>query len=212
MDNSPRWDDGVSKYLAVDLNAFMVLFYDAMAFMAKELVSREEEHWLGRKEETKRKINEHLWCEERGMYLDKDRFTDEFSYVMSSAHFVPLFAECATKEQAEKVAAVAADSKKFFPSMPTVAFDDPTFNPVKYWRGPVWLNYVYWAVEGLYKYGFRELSEQIRETILHFVDKNRRTIYENYNPKTGKGLGAHGFGWSSVFTIEMICARLDEEK
>lgn len=212
MDNSPRWDDKNSEWLAADLNGFMVMFYNALEFMATELEKIDEaEKWHKKSAELKEKINAVLWNDEAGIYIDVDRTNGEFSDVITSASFVPMFAGCTSEKQVEKIAVCAADRNKFYPAMPTVAYDSPKYSSSDYWRGPVWLNYLYFAVNGLKKYGYDYTAREIRETVLDFAFNEKRDIFEYYDSKSGEGLGAIHFGWSAVFIIELIIDKLTEE-
>jgi putative isomerase len=88
--------------------------------------------------------------------------------------------------------------------MPTVSYNDPEYSATDYWRGPTWLNTAYYAVKGLKNYGFVELANAYKERILEMCAKEESGIYEYYNSKTGRGLGAYQFGWSAVFIQEFI--------
>ncbi|MBR7133517.1 MAG: hypothetical protein IKD04_08290 [Clostridia bacterium] len=52
--------------------------------------------------------------------------------------------------------------------------------------------------------GFTETAEANRQLLLDWCDNEESGVYEYYDSKTGKGLGAVGFGWSSTFIIEFI--------
>ena len=56
--------------------------------------------WLNRAEELGRHINERLWNEQAGAYMDRDRTTREFNGVLSPASFMPLYVKVPTKERA----------------------------------------------------------------------------------------------------------------
>ena len=116
---------------------------------------------------------------------------------------MPLWAHIATPMQAASVEKYASDPKKLYPCMPTVSFDHPKMNALGYWRGSVWLNVAYFAIKGLYDYGFKQISLDIRNTLLEWIDRDQ-TIHENYNPITGEGKCASDFSWSCVFAMEMI--------
>ena len=66
------------------------------------------------------------------------------------------------------------------PGWPRVSYKDPNFDPTGYWRGRTWLNIAYFALKGLKNYGFTELAEEGRATILNFVRKTPGFICENY--------------------------------
>ena len=82
--------------------------------------------------------------------------------------------------------------------MPTVSDNHLIFDAAAYWRGPTWLNMAYFAAKGLKNYGYDELAESFRQTILGWCDQDKRDIFEYYNARTGEGLGAIDFGWSSL--------------
>ncbi|MBR7133725.1 MAG: hypothetical protein IKD04_09375 [Clostridia bacterium] len=204
LDNSVRFDRKIHELWPVDLNCFMVDFYEAMAFISKELDLGEEAVWIERKENLATAIRELLWDEEDGVFYDTDRFTGERERVMAPAIFQPLFAGVATKEQAERLAQIAKSTDKFYPGIPTVSYDNPKYTEDTFWRGPTWLNLAYFTIKGLERYGYNELAEDFTKTILGWVEKNPEDIYEYYNSKDGTGLGAIHFGWSSAFTVELI--------
>ena len=205
MDTSPRWDDGVSRWLAVDLCGYMVLFYKALAQMAEWLQHPAEAAAWNRTAETLcANVRTLLWCDAKQCFLDRDRVTGTFSQVVTSASFVPLFAGCADRKQAAVMAKNARNPQLFYPSMPTVAFECETFSASDYWRGPVWLNYAYFAAEGLRLYGYAEQADALREYTLRTVDAEKRDIFEYYDAVSGRGLGASSFGWSAAFVIEWI--------
>ncbi len=171
--------------------------------MAKEL-GLDASQWEQKEAELTSAIKAHMWNEAVGCYTDVWADTGKCSDVLSPASFMPLFIGIATQEQAKAMAAVCADSNKFFPGMPTVAYDHPQYSKTDYWRGPMWVNVAYFALKGLKDYGYTETAEAIRQTILDWCAEEKRGIYEYYDSKTGEGLGAHNFGWSCAFIIELI--------
>lgn len=100
--------------------------------------------------------------------------------------------------------ALAENPKCFYKGMPTISYSSRHYNSSKYWRGPCWLNTAYFAVRGLYNYGYKKLAQKYIENILGWCSENSDSIYEYYDSETGKGLGAADFGWSSVFIVELI--------
>ena len=115
---------------------------------------------------------------------------------------MPLFIGIASQEHAAAMAEIAKEHE--MPGWPSVSYKDPNFDPTGYWRGRTWLNIAYFALKGLKNYGFAELAEEGRATILNFVRRTPGFICENYNPVTGDPVGVAHFGWSSAFVIEFI--------
>ena len=210
-DNSIRWDDGYRKsqtdnhrLWAIDLNCFMVMHYDAMAYLAGRLhMQDDQKHWLSEAHALAARINEKLWDEKLGFYVDRDRITGKTGPALSPAGFMPLFAHIASKERAERVAKLADSPLYFYPGMPTAAYNTPGYESQGYWRGSAWLNTSFFALKGLQEYGQSSLAEAMRGKLLGWVTRNP-SIREYYDSKSGEGAGAKGFGWSSAFTIAFV--------
>jgi glycogen debranching enzyme len=211
-DNAIRWDNGYRtsksddhRLWAVDLNCYMVMHYRAMAYIAECLkLSDDEDVWLKKADALATRINEKLWDDQLGFYVDRDRVTGKNGPALSPAGFMPLFVHIASSERATRVVKLAADPQKFFPGMPTAAYDTPGYDGRDMWRGPAWVNTSYFAIKGIQEYGYTKLAETMRSTLLDWVTRDPSTIWEYYDPKTGDGAGAKGFGWSAAFTITFI--------
>ena len=203
-DDSVRWDKPCSDYWPIDLNCFAVMMYRGLAVLADALGEKEDAEAYKEKEKTlTENINKYLWNDEIKCYVDMNRFSLEPSIVITPAAFTPLYIGIATKERAEYMSLFGKDKKKFYPGMPTVSYDDPEYSQ-KYWRGNTWLNVAYFAAKGLKNYGFDEIADGIRDTILGWVENDGDCVHENYNSTTGEGLFCPRFSWSCVFVIEFI--------
>lgn len=202
-DTSVRFDEGVTNLWAIDLNCYMITVYRSLAFMAEELGERAL-LWKTKEAELTEAVKTYLWDEEMGIYTDAYSDTKKRSRVLSPASFMPLFIRIASNEQAERMAKLCSDREKFYPGMPTVSYDDPCYQQADYWRGPTWINTAYFALKGLKDYGFTELADRMRQTILDWCAEEKEYIFEYYDSRTGKGLGAKNFGWSAAFIIEFI--------
>jgi putative isomerase len=211
-DNSVRWDGGYQlaktddrRLWAIDLNCYLYAHYRALAYVADRLHrATEAADWRGRAEELARQINARLWDEERGFYVDRDRTTGAAGPVLSPAGFMPLFVRIAPRERAERLAKAAADPQRFFPGMPTAAYDTPGYDSQKMWRGPAWLNTSFFALKGLRDHGHAPLAAEMRATLLGWVARDPDLLREYYDSKTGEGLGARRFAWTGVFAIAFV--------
>ena len=203
-DNSPRWDAfPIVDLWAIDLNCYMVLFYRAMAGMA-EILGEKGCNWNAKAEALAERIENVLFDARQGAYADRNRKTGEFVTVLSPASFMPLYIGSASQERAQAMEVLACDSRKFYPGMPTVTYDCPAFSQ-DYWRGQTWLNVAFFAVKGLYDYGFRQTAGAIREFILSMVSENLpHGIFENYDSLNRRGKFHDFFSWSAAFLIEFI--------
>lgn len=210
-DDSIRFDDGYRKarsdnhrLWAIDLNCYMVMHYRAMAYIAKRLgISPDIIRWNDSATQLAQRINQKLWDDKLGFYVDRDRITGKDGPALSPAGFMPLFAGIATSDKAARLAAIARDPRKFYPGMPTAAYDTPGYESSGYWRGSAWLNTSYFALKGLQQYGYTDTAEAMRSRLLGWVAQDL-SIREHYDSRNGTGLGARNFSWSSAFTIAFI--------
>ena len=205
LDDSIRFDGGVIEFLyPVDLNCFMVSFYRSMVYLAARLGKSDEKVlWEKKEEALAERIRTTLWDKSENCFFDWNFHDRTFVRVVTPAIYLPLWAKIAAKEQATAMEHYAKDPKKLYPCMPTVALDHEQMDPNGYWRGSVWLNLAYFAIKGLYDYGFTETALAIRETLLDWIDRDT-TIHENYNPLAGKGKCAPEFSWSCVFAMALV--------
>ena len=211
-DDSFRWDNGYRKpqtnshrLWAIDLNCYMYMHYRSMAYVAERLaLTRDRQTWLKKAAALAQLINEKLWDEDAGLYVDRDRLTGKRGPVLSPAGFMPLFVHIAPSGHAAQCAKTARARETFYPGMPSAAYDTVEFDPIQMWRGPSWLNTSFFAIKGLQEHGYSDLAQTMRSTTLDWVSRNLPSIREFYNSKTGEGLGAPNFGWSAVFAMSFI--------
>ncbi|WP_270524791.1 alpha-glucosidase [Longibaculum muris] len=193
---------------SVDLNAYLYAEKGFLKEMAEELGYNDD----AKKYEQEAKklgnyINTQMYDEETGFYYDVQ--TNEDGSVKKllvnrgkgTEGWIPLWAKCATQEQAAQVVKNMMDAGKFntYVPFPTASKDNDKYNPSKYWRGPVWLDQALYAVEALQNYGY---NDEAKETTLKLFDHCKGLvgtgpIHENYNPETGEGLHTRNFSWSA---------------
>lgn len=210
-DDSIRWDNGYRmstssdhRLWAVDLNCYMVMHYRAMAYIADRLhLISDQLKWTKEADALAKRINKKLWDEKIGFFVDRDRTTGADGPALSPAGFMPLFVHIVDSKRAARMEKTAADPQKFFPMMPTAAYDTPGYESHGYWRGSTWLNTSFFALKGLRQYGYSSVADEMRSILLTDVAKDP-SIQEYYDSRNGDGYGAAGFGWSAAFTIAFI--------
>lgn len=119
--------------------------------------------------------------------------------VKTWAIFSPMFAEILTKEEASILVTNYLNNPKEFGteySVPTVSLSEPSFDPMGFWRGPIWLSTNWFMYKGLLKYGFKAEAEKIRQQSIELVKRNG--FKEQFEPHTGNGLGADHFTWGGL--------------
>jgi putative isomerase len=210
-DNAIRWDGGYvdskpdeKRLWAVDLNCYMVSHYRALASIARRIGDRGgDKKWRGKAETLAKQINDRLWDDAIGAYVDRDRVTHANGPALSPATFMPLFVHIAPPERAARLAKLAEDPSEFYPGMPTAAYSTTGYDSKAYWRGPMWVNVAFFALKGLLDYGYRDLAERMRSNLVGWMEHSDG-LYEYYDSRSGKGLGARDFGWSSAFALSFV--------
>jgi hypothetical protein len=92
-----------------------------------------------------------------------------------------------------------SDTVKF-----AVASSDPHgdgFDPIRYWRGPVWVLVNWLVADGLLHAGFADRAEALRVETRALVDEG---FTEYYDPRDGTGIGGRGFSWSAALTLDWL--------
>lgn len=88
--------------------------------------------------------------------------------------------------------------------LPAVALDDPSFSDRelwagrrhRHWRGPSWVNSAWLVSLGLRRLGLGDEAARMAQRLLAVVE--REGFREYYNPRSGHGMGARDFGWSTL--------------
>ncbi len=84
--------------------------------------------------------------------------------------------------------------------IPSVAMEEPSFNPRfdrwRCWRGPSWVNTAWLLVPAMRELGYGEDADRIVTSLAEAA--LRDGFREYYDPRTGAGLAARGFGWSTL--------------
>lgn len=191
---------------SVDCSSLYALDALCLAKMAHELGNaKDEAHYELEHARLKKLINDNLWCEEAGMYLN--RYWDgKFSYRMGCPNFYTLIAQVATPERAAKMMENLRDPKHFQGEwmIPTIARSDKAWKDQGYWRGTVWPPTNYLAYEGIKGYGFDNEAAMVAESGANlFLDnwKKTGTCRENYRSDTGEGGGQKYQSWGPLFSL-----------
>lgn len=225
MDNSPRFDEPQTMD-CVDFSCFMA---NEMNYMAKiaGILGKEEERtkYNALYEKIKDALNAYLWSQEDGLYYDRC-MDGTFRKVKAVSSLLPLFAGICDEERAERL--IDSYEKLFMCSagVSSIAADDVTYGS-DMWRGPVWINYNYFLMIGLLKYGKKEkakilLDKTIR--LITFYYETEGSIFEFYHSdyampprklnRKGKAIEPYNmgirmqsirdYGWSATLFVKML--------
>jgi mannosylglycerate hydrolase len=161
-----------------------------------------------RADETAAAIEHRLWNEHEGGYLDRNVRSGDWIDVRVGSSFAPLYAGAPSPERAAFLVGRLHDfSVAVEPAgraVPSLGTDDPSFEPIRYWRGPVWpiVNWV--SYRGLRRNGYDDPAAELRAGMLELV--RREGFWEHYNPLTGHGQGGRQFAWTAGLMLDLLAA------
>jgi glycogen debranching enzyme len=204
LDDSPLWDYGLPVE-SPDLNTYLCIQMDALAVMAGALgMQSEAEMWRRRAGSIVGRMIEDLWDGRTGLFR---AVRDEQPIpVVTPFNLFPLWTGRLPGPIQEGLIGHLTSPADFWGEhvLPTVARNDPRYDPETMWRGPVWANINYFMIEALQKAGRPDLARELRDKTLSLIMKHQG-IYEYYNAETGapsqKAAGI--FGWSAAVFIDL---------
>ena len=182
----------------LDLSLMIVNEMRCLTDMAIELGKKHEaKKWHHKAEGIAEKINEMMWDDSTQFYYSVNKEDHSFQFLTRDLRrqeiigFLPLWAEAAPYERAEKLFETLQDTGKFWRKygVPTLAADDPWFSPyVDYcckWNGPVWLLWNYMVFDGLLDYAQEELATKLADKMYLAVEtqlSKNHNFWESYSP------------------------------
>lgn len=210
MDNAVRFDEAKMvknregawsfNQESVDLNAYLCYEYELLQKMA-DLCGEK----FGEKDR-REQVRGYFFDAKTGYFFDRV-LNGDFVRIEGPEGWTPLWAGLASPEQAEKVMKIIADTNKFstYIPFPTLAADHPKFLPGGYWRGPIWLDQVYFGISGIRKYGYKAEADTYTDQVFTRLKgiSGDAPIHENYDTHDGSVLKAPHFSWSSAHLLMM---------
>jgi len=147
---------------------------------------------------------EQLFDEGTGLYYSRDFITHKLLMQPSIANLMPLYSGSISKERAERLVEVLKNHKEYWlhHPVPSVPLSSEFFDAERYWQGPTWINTNWLIIEGLRKYKYDELADELQQKTIDTV--TAAGPYEYFSPIDGRGLGAEEFSWTSALTIDLL--------
>lgn len=172
-DNSPRFD--VAKLMnAIDFSALLAVECEVMSEFARLLGKPDEaDRWAGHHRRLCRSINETLWNETLGIYVDALAHGGGQQPLLTAAGFLPLLCGAPSPEQARRLAGHLRDPKTFATALPvaSVSPSQREHYAKDMWRGPVWAHANWLVAEGFERYGLSEEARLLRARMLAAIEK-----------------------------------------
>jgi glycogen debranching enzyme len=153
-------------------------------------------------------FNDRFWDQDPGLYYDYDVRAGEPIKVNTASAFLPLFGGLASEGQVVRlVEEHLLNPKEYAPSgevhhwVTTTAKTETTWEPRRYWRGPVWIIMNWLLIEGLRRYGRDDLADIIQQDTLGLIEAHG--FREYHDPRDGSGCGSSDFSWSAALALEL---------
>jgi hypothetical protein len=204
----------------LDLTLMIVKEMRSLSEIAEELGNKNESiEWKNKADETSKLVNERMWDDEKQFYFSVNKEDHTFKYLTRDLRreeiigFLALWAEVAPKERAGKLIAKLLDPEKFWRKygVPTLAADDEWYTPyVDYcckWNGPVWLLWNYMVLDGLKKYEYDNIANQLADKMMLAVTtqlKKNHNFWESYSPDNEVLNSPPNYIWDSIMARVLI--------
>lgn len=204
LDDSPLWDAGMPVE-SPDLNTYLCVQMDSLAMIAEALdMTSEAAMWRRRAAAIVRRMIQDFWDEDAGVFW---AVRDEQPiHVITPFNLYPLWTGQLPDRIRERIIAHLTNPNEFWSEypIPTVARNDPHYDPETMWRGPVWANVNYFFIEALRQVGRHDLARTLRDKTLALI-MGQPSIHEYYNGETGTApaKAADIFGWTAAVFIDL---------
>ena len=144
-----------------------------------------------------------LWDDVRGLYVARDLIADAPVAAGTSAGFLPLFARHPAPARQAALAATLtrwAGPVQFL--VPSTDPADPRFEPVRYWRGPVWAIVNWMLADDLHWSGRPPLAARVLGDTRALIEQAGFSEY--FDPATGAGAGGGDFSWTAAVYLMLV--------
>jgi hypothetical protein len=193
-DNNPAvCSDPCDVTEGVDLQCYLYREYVALAVLShKQGFDTRGAEFQQQADDLKKLIQQKMWSESDGMFLNIDARTGQFVRVKTWTNFMPLWAGIATRDQAQRmIRQHLLNPREFWCAggVRTLSPDEPAYDAKSgYWRGPVWGISNYLMMHGLMNYGFQPEARELAAKTVSLLLRDLRvsgSMHENYQPETG---------------------------
>ena len=213
LDDNPLWDFDMPAE-SPDLNTYLAIQMQALAAMAEIMDLPEQAGtWRRRAAALVQRMVEDMWDQEAGLFRALDRHGRPVP-VTTPFNLYPLWTGLVPDAMQRRLVGHLADPRSFWGryALPSVARNDPRFDPATMWRGPVWANVNYFFVEALEQAGERGLAQELRSKTLDLIMAHP-SIYEYYHAETGEppAAAADIYGWTAAVFIDLAIRASREE-
>jgi glycogen debranching enzyme len=213
LDDSPLWDEGMPVE-SPDLNTYLCIQMGSLAVISEYLgLEMESQMWRRRAASIVNRMIQDFWDEQAGLFWAlKD---GQPIRVVTPFNLFPLWTGQLPEHIKRRLIEHLTNPEEFWGDfvIPTVARNDPKYDPCCMWRGPVWANINYFFIEALEQVHEFDLARELRRKTLDLIMQHN-TIYEYYNSESGEapGTAADIFGWTAAVFIDLAIKASRQEE
>jgi glycogen debranching enzyme len=142
-----------------------------------------------------------LWDEEVGWYRAYDVRAGKPTGPPTASGLAAMFGGANHDHARRMVEGLKGWSSAVKYSVPSSDPTDTSFDPIRYWRGPVWVLVNWLVADGMKLAGLDDEAEALRVETRALVEQG---FTEYYDPRDGTGIGGHGFSWSAALTLDWL--------
>ena len=213
LDDSPLWDYGMPVE-SPDLNTYLCVQMGSLAMMAEALgMDAEGAMWRRRAAAIVRRMIEDYWDKETGLF--RALHDNQPIPVVTPFNLYPLWTGQLPEAIRARLIGHLTNPDEFWGEyvIPSVARNDPHYDPETMWRGPIWVNINYIFIEALRQVGEHALARTLLEKTLDLV-MSQPGIHEYYNSETGEApaTATGAFGWTAAVFIDLVVQANREEE
>jgi len=202
-----KFEDCMENHFSVIDVPFNILYAEDLKHLANLAYKLGEEDkaeiFNKRADEVLKSLRTYLWND--GKFKSYDAITGRFIEVSTWAIFMPLYAGLLTKEEARKLIFTELLNENNFKApfgIRTTSQTELSFDAEDgFWRGPIWFAPHWFIYQGLKRYDFDELAEDLQKNSINLL--NQSGFREQYHPTSGQGQGARNFTWGGL-VIDMV--------
>ncbi len=184
-DYTPRWDYEAQNYAPVDLNSLMYMFEKNMEYFSEVIGNGQEVKWKELAEK-RRLLMEKYMVSSDGLFYDYNFEKDCLSKVFSVASYYTMFANLASREQAD---ALVNNLSRIEAEHGVLACEKNDVEGTYQWDYPNgWPCLQHIMIDGLNRYGYTEDALRIAQKYTKLVERifdETENLWEKYNVVEG---------------------------
>lgn len=140
--------------------------------------------------------SERLWNAEIGTYDCLDIRSGQHTGVVSNASFLAWYAGVGGDRMQGHFDRISKATRYYVPSTDPA---HPSYEPKRYWRGPVWAMMNMLIATGLHEAGHDDRAEALRTNTRDMIAENGFAEY--FDPRDGAAAGGRNFTWTAAIWL-----------